>query len=204
MGIQGGSRQRPTRPAILKEGIDRPFLIHDDPPTTHPAGGSSLVGRGNRVETGGSPPRQPARHQAGTSSERSRLCEVRTRSVSGSDHPTTFFGLQEALGNTASALQRRPVCAQCGGYATDYLPTQEQPEMADTIEDDGFRLGVRRHRTQPRHNNVKGRCQRQPPDPVRQWRRREPAQQGRAAHSRTSRQTAAHRPTATHRTASRG
>jgi hypothetical protein len=35
--------------------------------------------------------------------------------------------------------------AQRGGYATDYLPIQEHPEMADTIEGDGFHLGVRGH-----------------------------------------------------------
>ena len=65
MGIQGGSRQRPTRPAILKEGIDRPFANRDDPPANRPAGGSSLVGLGNRVETIGSQPLQPGRQALG-------------------------------------------------------------------------------------------------------------------------------------------
>ncbi len=32
------------------------------------------------------------------------------------------------------------LCAQLGCNATDYLPTHEHPEMADTVEGDGFRL----------------------------------------------------------------
>jgi hypothetical protein len=46
------------------------------------------------------------------------------------------------------------VCAQCGGYATDNLLTQEHPEMADTIDRDGFHLGVDRHRPQARHDDI--------------------------------------------------
>ena len=54
---------------------------------------------------------------------------------------------QLALGGPPSSCQR-------GDYATDNLLAQEQPEMADTIEHDGFHLGVRWHRTQPGHDDV--------------------------------------------------
>lgn len=41
----------------------------------------------------------------------------------------------------------RLLCAQCGGNAADYLPTEEHTEMADAIDGDGLRLGVEGHRS---------------------------------------------------------